>query len=504
MAQLSPAEQDALSINARALQAQHNFDLFTRFCVVKGDDDNPGEIPFNPDWKHLRLLGRLWADRVPMVLLKDRQLGVTWTIAQHALWSAAYNKQSVAIFSKGEREAKKVLERMKYVYHRLPDSLKPIREGDFKTMEVDFGEAEVAAFPSTKDAGISFTFQKIFGDEAAFHPYGEQNYAAYQPATSAGGVIFLISTADPDLGPFGFFHDMYYEARTPYRVEMEGMQIGRVGPNGFRAIFAPWSCRPDRDRRWLEEQRRNYRSLPHLFKAYYADTDDEAFTVAEGLVYPKQPPVVVAHPFRWEDARWRMGGVDFGGGDPTVALPIGISSTRHMHQFGELYERQPTSVTEIGNYLMQWHLRAPFSSIECDPSEPVAIQSLVEAGLPARAADNKRDGILMIRSIYAEEQFSIHESCEESIAEFGGYRLVERTDPHSKERYRTSTPVDNHADAHDARRYAIIRFVRGQIGRKAPVSLQVAGEPSLPKRRSALSRRLVTPRQESWGPNLVR
>ena len=439
---------------------------FLRRCTLRSDDPlRPERIPLRP-WDYQVERAEAWERGASEVILKERQLGFSAAlVAPYLLWRAMYHGWAVGYWSKGQAESRDEISRIRAIYESLPEYLRV--DGTIRVDDAEFeGGGTIAAFPSTPSAGISHTLQLAVLDEAAFHPHGAANYAAIQPAVARGQVIIL-STADPSLGPAGFFYDMFWRAVR--------------GEVPYDAVFAA-RCRPDRDEAWYARARAAHPDAA-AFDAYYPTTPESAFVGREGLVYPTKPALVSAHPFTWEDAKLRLGGVDFGGGDPTVALPIGISGTGRIHQYDEFYRREPVGVAELGAYLMQFHARAPFLRVFCDPSEPVAIQSLKAAGLPAVAADNRRDGIALVGGLYEQGRVSIHESCTESWAEFGGYRWAERTDPHSRDRYATSTPVDNHADGHDARRYTLIAYLRAELKRQQAGAVQVQVDDGRPAKR---------------------
>ena len=85
------------------------------------------------------------------------------------------------------------------------------------------------------------------------------------------------------------------------------------------------------------------------------------------------------------------------------------------------------------------------------------------------AADNRRgDGLAAVGQLLEPDptgrtQLTIDPSCDGSLHEFDGYRWLERVDPNSRERYRTGTPVDHHADAMDARRYAVMAINNDRV-----------------------------------------
>ena len=53
--------------------------------------------------------------------------------------------------------------------------------------------------------------------------------------------------------------------------------------------------------------------------------------------------------------------------------------------------------------------------------------------------------------------------CKDSIAEFALYRVKNRRDPNDHTTYATSSPVEHHGDAMDARRYAIVAIFEGMV-----------------------------------------
>ncbi|MDA1010498.1 MAG: hypothetical protein O2888_03380, partial [Chloroflexi bacterium] len=71
----------------------------------------------------------------------------------------------------------------------------------------------------------------------------------------------------------------------------------------------------------------------------------------------------------------------------------------------------------------------------------------------------RSEGMESVAFLLETDRLTIHAGCVDSIAEFPGYRWRESVDPNSKERYATHTPVDHHADAHDARRYAAVELL---------------------------------------------
>jgi hypothetical protein len=326
----------------------------------------------------------------------------------------------------------------------------------------------IRAFASTDHAGISYTFNLVVMDEAAFHPFGALNYAAVRPAVARGQMVIL-STADPSLGPSGFFHDIYWASKR--------------GETGYSAVFVAWDARPGRDADWYQRERMAFTGRPEEFDAYYPDSDAAAFVARSGLVFPQfsHPRHVKPANFAINTARRVVAGVDFGGGDPTSVVILGMDGRQHVHQFAEFYERGAVGVDKIAGFIAQY----PVDAVLCDPSQGTAIATMQQTfGLPARAADNRRgDGLGLVAFLLDNDRLTIEPDCKASIAEFPGYRWATRVDPNDRTRYATTASVDNHADAMDARRYAVAELLAMLLPHTKMPARSLAGRP--------LSRRAV-------------
>jgi len=204
------------------------------------------------------------------------------------------------------------------------------------------------------------------------------------------------------------------------------------------------------------------------------------FVAFEGLVYPQFSeqlhvrPVESPDPVPWDspDIVKRVAGVDFGGGDPTAVVILGIGRSGKVHQYGERVWTGPTSENDIAAALFEWHTVAKLDNVWCDPSNQTAIATLRAAGLPAgpqvqmrgstgamavtaRSINDRPQGIRLVGDYLSRRFLTINPNCVFSIAEFYGYLYKQATDG-TGNTYRTSTPIDNHADCTDARRYAMM------------------------------------------------
>lgn len=435
-----------------------SFVEFLAFVQIRSDDPlNPTVAMWQP-WDYLTKRASAWETGQSEVILKARQLGYTWLVSAYLVWRAR-NGWACAVISKGQLEARAVLARCRFIEARLPAHL---RAGNvdriFKADSCEYPSGgSILAFPSTEDAGVSFTLQLVAMDEFAFHPYGSANRGAITPALSAGGQMLILSTADPALGPSGDFHDLYWaskEDRTPYQ-----------------AHFEPWHARPGRDAAWLARERAAFTGMAEEFDAFYPETDAAAFVARSGLVYPQFDVSRHVQEARipWEDCTRKVAGVDWGGGDPSAVTIMGLEPARkHLHQYGEWAQTGPVSVPDIAEQIRRW---PGVREVRCGADEPVAIvtlQNILGPNYDVQAADVRRaEGLGLIGMLLEDSdlievsrpRLTIDPSCKQSIAEFPGYRWATRVDPSDKTRYATRTPVDHHADLMDARRYAAMELL---------------------------------------------
>lgn len=455
VAERSLAELASIRLAAQRALCEQSFPDFLTYLRIRSDDpDNPELEDLDP-WPFQLERAAAWQAGAWEIILKERQTGFSSAlVAPFFLWCAMYRRWQCAYTSVDQPAARKEVARIKALYESLPKHLRV--PGAFRTDDAEFeGGGGFVAFASTDHAGVSYTFQLWAQDEAGFHPYGAENFAAILPAVANGQVIIL-STANPNLGPSGHFHDLYWASKR--------------GETRFTAVFEA-RRRPDRDAAWYAQTRRAYAGKEDEFDAYYPETDAAAFVARSGLVYPQFVDALHVQPARIPlDACSRaIAGVDWGGGDPTAIVIIGLEPARkHVHQYADFSKPGSVSVLDIAAFIRQY---PTVRQVRCGIDEPVAITTLQNTLGPSydvTGADVRRaEGLGLIGQMLADSdlievgrrRLTIEPSCGASIAEFPGYRWMSRTDPNDRTRYATKTPVDHHADCMDARRYATMEML---------------------------------------------
>ena len=234
--------------------------------------------------------------------------------------------------------------------------------------------------------------------------------------------------------------------------------------------FTTWD-NPHIPREELEEAQRTMdpEAYAREIMADFEATDSE-------LVYTLDPSrTVTPAKVAWADCRWRVVGIDPGGGDPTAIVPLGVyvgPDGDRIHQYGEFYRRGDVTVEMIAEYLAKL---GPVDFVFVgETGGNVLTNSLVQLGFPAMKADMRREeGIEHVRWLLGNGRLTISPECKDSIKEFDHYRWSRRRDG-TGEAYATRTPEWTHADAMDARRYAAVGILRAvpatNAGRSVPMT----------------------------------
>jgi hypothetical protein len=225
------------------------------FCQIQ-DRKSGGAIPFHL-WPGQRTVVASFLTAVYLVALKARQLGITWLTAAYVLWRAIFRfNELVVVISAKEDLAIEFLDRVKYMFDRLPDWLKP-KVYKRTTTELSFGyetkdergnikieglNSTIKSIPSTPDAGQSKTISLLVMDESALNRYCKDIWGSAKPTLEhAGGQAIIISNPSKTMPGWAWTRDLY-----------KGSMSKR---NEFERIFLDWRCVPGRGDDFLDRQR---------------------------------------------------------------------------------------------------------------------------------------------------------------------------------------------------------------------------------------------------------
>lgn len=253
------ARMDATSAEARSIAerdaAYADVRAFGRHAWIQDRDGAP--VAFAAaGWAWQWALLALWAATRLSVVLKARQLGVTWLAAIYVLWFAIRRPgQTVLVISRRLDDSQKFVAKVRFVYERLP-AWRPM--ATFTTDSIAFPGigGSIEALPATENTGRSRTAQLVVLDEWAHQPFARQILQAINPAVETGQVIG-VSSANGQ----GALHSQVYLA-------------AKAGRNGWKAIFIPFNAHPDRKAPgWLPAKRAELEQLsdPEFAQEYPAN-----------------------------------------------------------------------------------------------------------------------------------------------------------------------------------------------------------------------------------------
>ena len=445
-----------------AISLQKNPPSFRKFfeTAVFITDAHKGLIKVEP-WPHLLEMADAWDAGESEVVLKARQIGVSYLMAAYVVYKGQYFPGSTAlVFSQGQTESYEIIDRAVDIWTNQPEEWKVPLAQQQKGRLAWQGGGRVLAFSSSAKGGRSFTGDLAILDEAGFHPDAATHYAALRPTISAGGQFLCVSTAN---GSTGWFYDMYQSAKN--------------GVTPYKPRFVSWDARPDRDEKWLENERRAYPNHPALFRQEYPANDTEAFVSFSGMVFGmteegeeifSRAANVTRPPCRWEEYKWRIVGVDPGGSHPTAIVFLGITEDERLHAHFEWVtkKKEPVGVDQIAAQI--WKVcppDMPAHLVVSDPSNRLLIESLARLGFRSEPASrDKAARIQNMITFFRARRLTISPWCSSLVEQLYQYYWVEG-DPRGgggKNAFQTTTNTDSHhADAIDALGYAVVAGFRG-------------------------------------------
>lgn len=219
-----------------------------------------GAILFDLREAQIATIQRWQGHRVSLTL-KSRQIGFS-TLAMGVAFHETFffPDRFEPALSRTERDAAKLLKKLKYGYQRLPEWMKqlgPSQLTDTQSKVEWSNGSSVESLPATDPARGESAY-RIWVDEWAFFPDPESAWSAIEPAADIGGRITALSTAN---GSGNLFHRMWVKA-----IERKA---------DIHPIFYSWRAVPERDDAWYESKKRSMESWQ--LHQEYPSSPEEAF-----------------------------------------------------------------------------------------------------------------------------------------------------------------------------------------------------------------------------------
>ena len=172
------------------------------------------------------------------IILKSRQLGISTLSAAYALWMMLFqNDKNILVIATAKDTAKNLITKVRIMYEALPAWLKTAIVENNKLSLIFKNGSQIKAIASNESAGRSEALSLLIIDEAAFIEKIDTIWTAAQQTLATGGRCLAISTPN---GVGNWFHKTWQDAQD--------------GANKFNTVKLHWTCHPERDEEWRQEQ----------------------------------------------------------------------------------------------------------------------------------------------------------------------------------------------------------------------------------------------------------
>ena len=373
-----------------------------RYVQIEDKDSPGGTTPFVL-WPGQRQALDAFTGKRLAIVLKARQLGLTWLALAYAIWRMLFRPgYAVVMLSRRDEDAKELVRRMVFILERLPRwmtrNVKDAAGFDGPTWEDTTHsitirhpgavEARAVALPAAKDTARSLTANLLLIDEWAAQEWAREIWQAAYPTINrpGGGQVIGLSTGKRGT----LFEEIWNGARG--------------GANDFAAVFLPWHADPRRTREWYEATKR---ALSLTYRAEYPQSEGDAFTVGEGAAFPEWDESVhvlpAGHPWEHPPKSWpRYRAYDFGFVGPACCKWYALSPDGMAACYREYYpvrvktEDQAREIVRMSRHPdgKPERIESTIADTQCwtpqsDTGETIA-ETFGRCGVPMVQADKER------------------------------------------------------------------------------------------------------------------
>ncbi len=292
------------------------------YCVIEDKDSPEIVVPFK-GWPAQNQVLRDFSENRLNLILKARQLGITWLALYFCLHDLIFNiGHTVVALSKTEEDAKELVRRASTVLSNMPELLKGGHitwEATTTVIYITDSSGQLVstfkAFPASPSAGRSFTGNILLLDEWAFQQFAEEIWISAYPTINrpTGGKVIGLSTI------------------------LRGTLFERlwIEDNAFHKIFLGVFCDPRRTKEWYD---RTALDLGIKVKQEYPRTAEEALSNLGGSFFSEfDYNVHTCEPFPIPSDWTIYNTMDYGL-DMFAHYKVAIDNENVAHVFHEIYE----------------------------------------------------------------------------------------------------------------------------------------------------------------------
>lgn len=400
-----------------------------------------GKMKF-PEYPYLKKLVDVLKKERLVVILKSRQMLISWTVTAFVVWDMLFNRNSDNLFiSKRKDEAIELLRRAKYIFDNLPEWMKPeIGVNTKSVFELKEKNSRIISLPATPDIGRTYSPNRVFADEMAFIPHDREIFSSLQPALDGGGAFIGVSTSN---GP---------------NTKHAELLLG-VPENGWKRIDIHYALNPEKNETWKKEAKKgiseeDWKREQEMDLYSCGNLVYEIFNESDHIIY-----------YSICETMRTFRGIDFGYHTPVV-LWGQLTSDDKLIIFDEWVGDNNTTeeMIEAIKMIDKKH-GIDEENVEmtyCDPAgsakndEGISpVEKLKEAGIKVNF---RSSGVLAgvnlvrekLRSADGRISLLVSKNCERLISDFRGYRKKEKSDEPKKD------GITDHTM--DALRYMVINI----------------------------------------------
>lgn len=229
-------------------------------------DKESGRIVAFRLWKAQKQMLRTMVANDRLVLVKARQLGVSWLALAYMLYLATFEPGQLFVVARQSlEEAGEAIHRLCVMNLSAPAEWRQEMLTDNVNSLAFANGSRIRALSSTKRIGRGLSARYMIADELAFWDAPEEQLAALDPGAQR---LHVISTGNGQ----DFFRRLYLEALT--------------GKGRWSPAFYPWTAHPGRDAAWYERSV-TLSPSPALAKREYATTPEDAFSSPAGAYWER-------------------------------------------------------------------------------------------------------------------------------------------------------------------------------------------------------------------------
>ena len=163
-----------------------------------------------------------------LLVVKARQLGITWTVLAHLLYEGTFwSNRLFLVCSQTGGDAIDALHRLRILHASIPDKWRPVLLKD-NTQQIAFANgSRFEALMATTRAGRGKAPYITVCDEVAFWDDAGEKLATLEPGAQQ---MIIVSTGNGPDGPLPTY-----------------WRKSQAGEGDYHGIFYPWSVHPGRD-----------------------------------------------------------------------------------------------------------------------------------------------------------------------------------------------------------------------------------------------------------------